>query len=48
MAGERHYMACMPSEAELKRLHWRAHHRGTREADMLVVGFFDAHHAYCD
>jgi antitoxin CptB len=35
----------MPSEAELKRLHWRAHHRGTREADMLVGGFFDAHHA---
>ena len=37
-------MACMPSEAELKRMHWRAHHRGTREADMLVGGFFDAHH----
>jgi antitoxin CptB len=45
MAEERHYMAAMPSEAELKRLHWRAHHRGTREADMLVGGFFDAHHA---
>jgi antitoxin CptB len=29
----------------LKALHWRAHHRGTREADMLVGGFFDAHHA---
>ena len=38
-------MICMPSEAELKRLHWRAHHRGTREADMLIGGFFDAHHA---
>lgn len=35
----------MPSEAELKRLAWRAHHRGTKEADMLVGGFFDAHHA---
>jgi antitoxin CptB len=34
----------MPSEAELKRLHWRAHHRGTKEADMLIGGFFDAHH----
>ena len=34
----------MPSEAELKRLHWRAHHRGTKEADLLVGGFFDAHH----
>jgi antitoxin CptB len=44
MAGEHHYMDAMPSEAELKRLHWRAHHRGTREADMLVGGFFDAHH----
>jgi antitoxin CptB len=35
----------MPSDEDLKRLHWRAHHRGTREADMLVGGFFDAHHA---
>ena len=35
----------MPSDPELKRLAWRAHHRGTREADMLVGGFFDAHHA---
>jgi antitoxin CptB len=38
-------MGAMPSDADLKRLHWRAHHRGTREADMLVGGFFDAHHA---
>lgn len=38
-------MEAMPSEADLKRLHWRAHHRGTREADMLIGGFFDAHHA---
>ena len=35
----------MPSDADLKRLHWRAHHRGTKEADLLVGGFFDAHHA---
>jgi antitoxin CptB len=34
----------MPSERDLKRLHWRAHHRGTKEADMLIGGFFDAHH----
>jgi antitoxin CptB len=34
----------MLPEDELKRLRWRAHHRGTREADMLVGGFFDAHH----
>lgn len=38
-------MASMPSDADLKRLHWRAHHRGTREADMLIGDFFDAHHA---
>ncbi|MBA3511621.1 succinate dehydrogenase assembly factor 2 [Sphingomonas sp.] len=28
---------------ELKALKWRAHHRGTREADLLIGGFFDAH-----
>jgi antitoxin CptB len=38
-------MARMPSDPELKRLAWRAHHRGTREADMLIGGFFDAHSA---
>ena len=38
-------MPIMPSHADLKRLHWRAHHRGTREADTLIGGFFDAHHA---
>jgi antitoxin CptB len=42
------YMASMPSDPDLKRLHWRAHHRGTREADMLVGGFFDAHNASWD
>ena len=38
-------MAGMPSDPELKRLHWRAHHRGTKEADLLIGGFFDARHA---
>ena len=38
-------MAGMPSDPELKRLHWRAHHRGTKEADLLIGGFFDAHHS---
>ena len=38
-----HYMAAMHSDEELRRLHWRAHHRGTREADMMIGGFFDAH-----
>ena len=37
-------MAPMPSDPDLKRLAWRAHHRGTKEADLLVGGFFDAHH----
>jgi antitoxin CptB len=46
MSSERDYMAGMLSDAELKRLHWRAHHRGTREADMLIGGFFDAHHQH--
>ncbi|HEX8415831.1 MAG TPA: succinate dehydrogenase assembly factor 2 [Sphingomicrobium sp.] len=36
----------MHSDPDLKRLHWRAHHRGTREADMLIGGFFDAHHQH--
>ena len=40
-----HYLAPMPSDPELKRLAWRAHHRGTKEADLLIGGFFDAHHA---
>src|SRR5436305_8826709 len=44
MTREFHYMARMPSDPDLKRLVWRAHHRGTREADLLVGGFFDAHY----
>jgi antitoxin CptB len=42
------YMPSMLSDAELKRLHWRAHHRGTKEADLMIGGFFDAHHASWD
>jgi antitoxin CptB len=30
--------------ARLKRLHYRAWHRGTREADYVVGGFFDHYH----
>ena len=38
-------MAAMPPmDDELKALHWRAWHRGTREADLMIGGFFDAHH----
>ena len=32
----------------LRALKYRAEHRGTREADMMVGGFFDAHHAGWD
>jgi antitoxin CptB len=45
MRHEDDYIAPMLSDADLKRLHWRAHHRGTKEADLLIGGFFDAHHA---
>ena len=40
--------SAMPSDPDLKRLAWRAHHRGTKEADLLIGGFFDAHHASWD
>ena len=33
----------MDRETRLKRLHFRAHHRGVKEADLLIGGFFDAH-----
>jgi antitoxin CptB len=33
----------MDREALLKRLRFRAWHRGTREADFMIGGFFDAH-----
>ena len=42
------YLAPMLPDDELKRLRWRATHRGTREADMLIGGFFDAHHQAWD
>jgi antitoxin CptB len=38
----------MDRETRLRRLHFRSHHRGTREADMLIGGFFDAAHAGWD
>ena len=34
----------MDREAYLRKLHFRAHHRGTREADAIVGGFFDVAH----
>jgi antitoxin CptB len=38
-------MEPMDLDARLKRLRFRAWHRGTREADLLVGGYFDRHHA---
>jgi antitoxin CptB len=32
-------------QARLKRLHFRAWHRGTREADYMIGCFFDRFHA---
>lgn len=37
-----------PLDLARKRAHWRAWHRGTREADMLVGGFSDRHLATFD
>ena len=35
----------MDHATRLKRLKFRAWHRGTKEADLMIGGFFDAHHA---
>ena len=35
----------MDHETRLKRLRFRAWHRGTREADLMIGGYFDARHA---
>ncbi|USI73049.1 succinate dehydrogenase assembly factor 2 [Sphingomonas morindae] len=35
----------MDRATELKRLRFRAWHRGTKEADLLIGGFFDRHAA---
>lgn len=32
-------------EARVKRLKFRAWHRGTREADYMIGGFFDRYHS---
>ncbi len=34
----------MKRDERLKRLRFRAWHRGTREADLLIGGFFDRRH----
>ncbi|THD36725.1 MAG: succinate dehydrogenase assembly factor 2 [Sphingomonas sp.] len=35
----------MDRDIRLKRLRFRAWHRGTREADLMIGGFFDRHAA---
>ncbi len=35
----------MDADPYLRKLHYRAHHRGTREADAMVGGFFDKYSA---
>jgi antitoxin CptB len=35
----------MDRSARLKRLQFRAWHRGTREADYMIGGFFDRYHS---
>lgn len=34
----------MDRDHRLKRLRFRAWHRGTKEADMMIGGYFDRHH----
>lgn len=38
----------IPHADRLKRLRFRAWHRGTREADYMIGGFFDTYHAGWD
>ena len=38
----------MDHDARLKRLQFRAWHRGTREADFMIGGFYDRYHADWD
>ena len=38
----------MNANPHLRKLHFRAHHRGTREADAMVGGFFDRYSSEWD
>jgi len=42
------YPAAMPDPARLARARFRAWHRGTREADYMIGGFFDRYQAEWD
>ena len=37
-----------PMDLRLRRARYRAEHRGTKEADLVVGGFFARHHAAWD
>lgn len=37
--------ADLPPEDRLRRIRFRAWHRGTREADYMIGGFFDRYHS---
>lgn len=37
-------MSSLPLPARIARLKFRAWHRGTREADYMIGGFFDCYH----
>ena len=41
-------MTAPDPKARLARMRFRAWHRGTREADYMIGGFFDTHHATWD
>ena len=41
-------MTAPDDKARLARMRFRAWHRGTREADYMIGGFFDTHHANWD
>jgi len=38
----------MDRDERLKRLRFRAWHRGVREADLMIGGYFDEHHQQWD
>lgn len=42
------YPASMTDASRIKRLKFRAWHRGTREADYMIGGFFHRYHAGWD
>lgn len=40
-----HIRSAMDTASRIRRLKFRAWHRGTREADYLLGGYFDRYHA---